>query len=100
MYRVFFLLCRKVWMMTFCKVPSAGGLIQQLPTAHAGQWNIPKCYLPNLATEQKKHSVKTCNELSQLKFEFKGSPLSTYFRTVHLWSVTLEAFLAQILTGR
>ena len=57
-YRVFFLLCRKVWMMTFCKVPSAGGLIQQLPTAHAGQWNIPKCHLTNLATEQKKYSVR------------------------------------------
>ena len=26
-YRAFFPVCRKVWMMTFWKVPSAGGLI-------------------------------------------------------------------------
>ena len=36
MYTVFFSLCRKVWKMTFWKVPSAGGLILQLPTAQAG----------------------------------------------------------------
>ena len=56
-YRVFFLLCRKVWKMKSWKVPSAVRLILQLPTAHAGRWNFPKCPLPNLATEQKKHSV-------------------------------------------
>ena len=53
--------------MTFCKVPSAGGLIQQLPTAHAGQWNIPKCPLPNLATERKKHSVLRVDGLKEMQ---------------------------------
>ena len=57
MYRAFFLLCRKVWKMKFRKVPSAVRLILQLPTAHAGRWNFPKCHLPNLATERKKYSV-------------------------------------------
>ena len=56
-YRVFFLLSRKVWKMKFWNVPLAVRLILQLPTAHAGRWNFPKCHLPNLATEQKKHSV-------------------------------------------
>ena len=70
MYSVF-PLYRKVWMMTFCKVPSADGLIQQLPTAHAGQWNIPKCHLPNLATERKKHSVVQM----QIQAEYKLTEL-------------------------
>ena len=43
--------------MKFPKVPSAVRPILQLPAAHAGRWNFPKCHLPNLATEQKKHSV-------------------------------------------
>ena len=40
-YRVFFPLIRKVWKMTFWKVPSACWLILQLPTSHAGRWNFP-----------------------------------------------------------
>ena len=40
-YRVFFPLSRKVWKKTFWKVPSAGWLTLQLPTAHGGRWNIP-----------------------------------------------------------
>ena len=36
-----FPLSRKVWKMTFWNVPSAGGLMLQQPTAHAGRWNIP-----------------------------------------------------------
>ena len=54
MYRVFFLLSRKVWKMKFWNVPLAVRLILQLPTAHAGRWNFPRCHLPNLATERKK----------------------------------------------
>ena len=39
MYRVFFLVCRKVSKRTFWETPSADWLILQLPTAQAGPRN-------------------------------------------------------------
>ena len=72
MYRAFFPLSRKVWKMTSWKVPSAGGLILQLPTAQAGPrklyWNPGQ----NLATEWKKRSVPS-NILNQVKLVFEMS---------------------------
>ena len=47
-YRAFFPLCRKVWKMTFRKVPSAVGLILQLPTAHEGRWNYQNAIFQTL----------------------------------------------------
>ena len=56
-YRAFFPLCRKVWKMTFQKVPSACGLILQLPTAHTSPRKLYRNPWQNLATERKKPSV-------------------------------------------
>ena len=68
-----FLLCRKVWKMTFRKVPSAGGMILQLPTAHTSPRKLYRNPSQNLATEQKKRSVWFCHS-----FPIKLSHKSTF----------------------
>ena len=58
--------------MKFRKVPSAVRPTLQLPTAHAGRWNFPKCHLPNLATERKKRSVyKKTEETREKESKFQ-----------------------------
>ena len=85
-YRAFFPLCRKVWKMKFWKVPSAVRLILQLPTAHAGQWNFPKCHLPNLATERKKHTVQRTGQDIERSYFRRSAPLRSIHRrrSLHL----------------
>ena len=56
-YRAFFPLCCKVWKMTLWKVLWPAWAVGSCSISPTGQWNFPKCHLPNLATEWKKHSV-------------------------------------------
>ena len=45
--------------------------MQYQPT---GRWNFPKCHLPNLATEWKKHSVEALQDVTScLKFPINTS---------------------------
>ena len=52
-YRAFFPLCCKVWKMTLWKVLWPAWAVGSCSISPTGQWNFPKCHLPNLATEWK-----------------------------------------------